>query len=93
MITIEEMAGIIAGSKRKIFVKLVPDDSLTEVDDIDDAMCRIHRDYRDHVVGFERTWHDWGYDPVFEPETQARWDAAMKQFFTDKTNFVRRNWS
>ena len=72
-----------------IYVRIEPKDSYRRFTVSDDLAERIlgnmGQNYREHLVTLRHgDWVSYSYEPVFDTDTQAIWDAELRKYLDDK---------
>ena len=78
-----------------IMVKVTCDDSSWQcnlvdrdynpIDYVESILERLPEKYRDHLVTLKHdNWISYSYEPVFDTDTQARWEKELSDFYDTK---------
>lgn len=86
---------ILAEQDGKFFVKVSPDDSISEFNTTWDNFAekivdRFPPKYREKLVGLKKDDKSNYYQPVFDVETQQEWDAELTSYISRKAEWCQR---
>lgn len=86
MITKEQFAELLKKDGSK-YVRVRPEDCSRLCYSLEDTLAHIAPEYADHLIGFSKPEDWYSYDPVFDAETQKKWDDALQKFYTRKAEW------